>query len=97
MDTVKLKNGSEEAEVIVKATIISLRSLFQNTFIALFELTEKCKNENHVIFGNNADIIKGYGLCQSDESVHDSIKNVVLSAIEGEGLEMKLVSPVLVH
>ncbi len=37
---------------------------------------------------------KELALVQPDGRVHESIRNIVLSAFEGEGLEMHMVSPV---
>lgn len=34
------------------------------------------------------------GLMVSDGTIHDSIRNIVLSAVEGDGMEMRIVSPI---
>jgi hypothetical protein len=94
MQTVILKNGIEEAKPLVQVTMMSLRSLLQDKPIVFYELVMKCRDGNHQFFGRSEDDLKALSLVQSDGSVHDSIRNIVLSAATGEGLEMVLGSPV---
>jgi len=54
----------------------------------------KCRDETHKLFGNTGEVLKKLGLVQDDDGVHTSIRNVVLSAVEGEGLGLILDSPV---
>ena len=91
---VKLKNGSEEAEPLVRVTIMSLRMLMESDPIAFYELFELCKDRNHKMFGNAGEKLAKLGLVGAAGHVHDSIRNIVLSAVEGEGLDMCLVSPI---
>lgn len=90
---ITLKNGSQEADVLVAGIMLSLKSLMKENPIALYELVMKCRNPNHQMFGNTKDVCEELALVERN-SVHDSIRNVVLSAVEGDGLSMKLGSPV---
>jgi hypothetical protein len=94
MNMLKLKNGSEEAEPLVRVTMFSLKQLFETKPIVAYELRELCKNSAHKLFGNSGDDLKALSLVQSDGRVHDSIRNIVLSAFDGEGLAMCMISPV---
>lgn len=94
LKTVKLKNGEEEAEGLVNITFMLLKDLSKNNPILLYELAEKCRDRNHKFFGNTGDTLREKELVQSDYSMHSSIKNIVLSSIEGEGMEMRLVNPI---
>ncbi len=94
MKVLKLRNGSEEAPPLVSVTMVSLERLFQEKPIVAYELRELCKNPAHKLFGKAGDDLKALNLVQPDGRVHDSIRNIVLSAFEGEGLEMHMVSPV---
>jgi hypothetical protein len=96
MDMLKLKNGSEEAKPLVIVTMMSLESLFNDLsgVLAVYELREKARNPKHEFFGNLGEKLKELSLVQQDGSVHDSIKNIVLSAVEGESLQMHLVNPI---
>jgi hypothetical protein len=94
MELIVLKNGAEEAEPLVKVAMLSLESLIQSSPIAFYELVMKCRDSNHQFFGNTVERLKELSLVQRDGTIHDSVRNIVLSAAEGDGLDMKLVSPV---
>lgn len=91
MDTVTLKNGSEECVTLVSATMHSIRALGP---IELYELVAICRNPSHVPFGTTGTSLKAWGLLEMDGRPHSSIKNIVLSAATGEGLELRLGNPV---
>lgn len=94
MGTAKLKNGSEELKSLVLLTMISLRNLIETNPIAFYELVTKCRDDSHRLFGNTVEVLKRFVPTQDERGrVHESIKNIVLSAAEGDGLEMTLGSP----
>jgi hypothetical protein len=95
MKVIKLKNGSEEVEPIVLVTMASLHKLFQDQPIAAYELVMKCRDRTHKFWGNYQDVLEKWALVQSDGNVHDSIQNIVLSAVTGDGLYMTLSSPAI--
>lgn len=94
MDIVRLKNGAEEAESLVVVTMISLDHLIATDVIAFYELVQLCKNPQHKLSGNTGDTLRGLNLVRRDEGIHDSIRNIVLSATSGDGLDMALGSPI---
>lgn len=91
---VTLKNGTQEALPLVKVTMASLRALIDEKPFAFCELLMKCRNQNHKFRGKNSDVLKEFNLVQDDESIHDSVRNVVLSAVQGTGLDISLGSPI---
>jgi hypothetical protein len=97
METVNLKNGSAEAKPLVAVTMLSLNSLFDkgmNGALAFYELVQKCNNPDHEIWGEaQSTLLMGLGLLDVNGDVHSLIKNVVLSAAQGEGLGLSLGSP----
>lgn len=93
MDILKLKNGSEEVAPLVNVTMISVRHLLESNPIAFVELVSLCQDRDHELFGNTAVELQRLALVKPDGSVHGSIRNIVLSAVEGEGLEMRFISP----
>ena len=93
MKVLVLKNGAEEPEELVIATWESLANLHESDPTAFYELVMKCRDENHRFCGNAAQPLRELRLLQEDGAIHDSIRNIVLSATEGNGLGMKLVSP----
>jgi len=98
MKKILLKNGSKEADTLVAVVMISLRGLFDSGGVggalAVYELREKCKDPDHEIFGMLNEPLENLRLINSNGTVHSSIRNVVLSAVEGEGMDMTLGSPV---
>ena len=90
--TVRLRNGTDESEPLVRVLMMSLRSLLGNP-LALYELAELAKDRNHEVWGDLDKPLKDLGLISPDGDMHDSVRNVVLSATEGEGAELHLVSP----
>lgn len=90
----KLKNGTEEAAPLVRVTMMALRSLMQDHPIAFFELVTLCRDRNHTLFGNTGVILRDQTLIQSDGQPHDSIRNIVVSAVTGDMMAMRLGSPV---
>ena len=94
MKMVTLKNHTEEALSLVNVTMMSLRSLMKKSPMALYELVMKCKDNGHVCFGNTGKNLRNLSLVQANGLVHGSIKNIVLSAVEGDGFDMVLTNPV---
>ena len=94
MKMVQLKNGTEEALPLVAVMVMTLRRLYKDHAIAFYELHEICKDHTHKPFGNAGEILRGLRLLEPDGKVHGSIRNIVLSAVSGEGFDLTLGSPV---
>ncbi|MGQ0527595.1 MAG: hypothetical protein ACT4OY_06160 [Alphaproteobacteria bacterium] len=94
LETVILKNGAEEAKPLVAVTMMSLEGLMQQNPIAFYELTMKARDSKHQFFGNAGQVLEKFNLVSANGSMHDSIRNIVLSAVEGDGLDMTLGNPV---
>lgn len=91
---VTLKNGSTEplSAVVVLTTI--LEDLFTNKPTVAYELVMICRDRTHTIWGSIAGQLRDLALLQADGRVHDSIRNIVLSSVEGDGMRMTLVNPI---
>jgi hypothetical protein len=96
--TVMLRNGASEAEALVATTMMALERLLDGgQGIRFYELVTLCRDPDHVILGNSGE--KLAELCLVDlvpgqaPKVHDSIRNIVLSAVHGENASMALRSP----
>ena len=95
MKTVVLKNGAEEVKSLVVAIMLSLRTLLAEKPLVFYDLVMLFRDSTYQPFGNAVEDLKALGLVNSDDSsVHESIRNIVLSAAEGEEGEMTLGSPV---
>lgn len=91
-EAVTLKNGATEFKPLVAATMLSLGKLLQDNPIAFYELTMKARDSKHEFFGNVGSELKLLALIQENGNLHDSIRNIVLSVVEGEGAMMRLTS-----
>jgi len=93
LTTYILKNGTEEVQPLVKVTMMTLNRLVGKYPLAAYDLVELCKSTQYKPLGDSNSILEKYCLIINGE-VHDSIKNIVLSAFEGEGINLKLTSPI---
>ena len=94
IEEVPLKNGATEKKSFVMSTMISLESLLNTKPGAFYELVMKCRDNNHSFFGNTGEVLQNSRLAQPDGRIHDSIKNIVLSAVQGDSLDMQLSNPI---
>lgn len=97
MEMTALKNGTTAPQSAVVSTIMSLNMLWKEGLMgmcAVIELVERCKNPQHSIDSVSEQTLRKLALIQSDGGIHEIIKNVALSAAEGEGHHMVLTSPI---
>lgn len=99
-ELMKLKNGSEEYVAAVATTMLILKNLMDSLpgVLAVFDLSEVCKNgyaAANVSQENTDRLVKLRLLDKVDGGfiVHDTVKNIVLSEISGEGIFIELVDP----
>lgn len=95
---VRLRNGQEEVASLVAVTMMSLDKLIEDgKVMVVYELVELCRDPNHKPWGQTGKELKSIGLASQGDSgewhVHNSIRNVVLSAAIGEGLDMTIGNP----
>ena len=90
---VQLANGTAVPDVLVTTTMIVLNDLASNDPIVFYELTMKCRDTNHPFWGSTEETLKQAALIKDNGEIHDSVKNIVLSAVKGEDLKMTLGSP----
>ena len=95
METLKLRNGAEEAKSLVATTYMILTDLMESDPILFYELVMKARNREYRCFGNTGETLQGRNLLERDGRMHDSMRNIIVSAVEGESLDMVLRSPVV--
>ncbi len=77
MRTIRLKNGSQEIESRVAIVIVTFRDLYSS-----YELPRQIQA-----------LLRERSLVAADGSIHSSIRNAILSAVDSSGAEMPLGSP----
>ena len=95
MKMCKLKNGSEEAQVLVNATMMHINDLMKSLpgALDLYELVAKCRDPGHKMFGDSAKHLEERGLLEPGERVHGSIRNIVLSSAAGTDYDLHFENP----
>ena len=89
----KLKNGSEYSEELFGIVWSVIKNLFENEPIVFYELVMKCRDFSHPYFGNTAEKLESIGLLSPFRAPHPLVKDIILSAVTGDGLEMTLAFP----
>ena len=92
--SVMLRTGEEVPTQIVNIVMLSLKTLAKQNPIAFYELVAISRNPRHKLFGNAGEVLRGLNLIEADGQPHDATRLIVLAAAEGNGFELKLVSPV---
>jgi hypothetical protein len=92
-ETVLLKNGAEEVMPLVATVMLVLERLVEEQPVVFYELVMVCRDPHHTPWGQTGGELKARELMSPDGHIHNSIRNIVLSAVEGDGLGMQLVNP----
>ena len=99
MVMVKLRNGSEELKILVNAIHLNLQAILTKHPISFYDLVTLARDKNYKIFPPNAKCLIQLGLLNEGQPgeyhMHDSIKSIILSSVEGDMLDMKLVDPII--
>lgn len=94
----QLKNGSHIVEFVLVETMRELKKMQEQDPFAFYDLVMKCRDNSHTIipspFGDAKITLKRYGFMSDDGTIREDIKNIVLSSVVGDELEMKLESPI---
>ena len=93
-ETVTLKNGSDESQAVVMISLIALDMLMNRQFAAFSNLVMKCRGQKRNFTDENRKTLMEYGLISDDGSIKPFVRNIVLSAVTGEGFDLILGSPI---
>ena len=92
-----LRDGSQVPEALVVTTTMNLTAAAEESYVALFDLAEKCKDASYEFvvnpFGDSKAILKSWLLINENETVNEDVRKIVLNSIAGKGLSLKLVNP----
>lgn len=94
VEIVKLKNGTEEALILVAGTMMTLETFMKEQPSVLDQLLKVCENPEHKPIGDIGEVLEYWSMIQADGKVHDSVRNIVLSAVRRDGLDLIVESPV---
>lgn len=91
---VSLRNGGEVARVVVATTLITLRKFEADHPSTLRSLALLAANPGHDVPAEDLDRLVAYGMADSTPALHESVRDIVVSAVEIDGADVRLVSPV---
>ena len=97
MKMVTLRNGAQEAEVLVTSVMKSLNKLMSDFIGTLqaYDLYMICRQDpSYRKYLDNEKKLQELNLLNENGQPPNLVRNVVLSAFQPDGLELKLVSPV---
>ena len=96
----RLKNGSEEFAPAVAVIMLSLRRLFDTDPMTAYEAVMLARDRDHVPFGECGKRLAELSIATPPPpggtrwSMHETPRAVILSAVEGDGLDMTISPPV---
>jgi len=96
---VHLKCGADESLVVVNELMGALQDLLNTNPFAFYDLVMACREPDRSLSRGIADLLISMKLVEDVDTnlvprIHDTIRGVVLSGVEGELSQMRLVDPV---
>lgn len=90
----QLKNGEVVPMSMVIHTMNVLDHLMKSNMLAFFELTKQAKDPKYILSDSIKTTVENLALTQND-IIKSTVKDVLLSAINSDGFDMKLYDPVI--
>lgn len=92
-EMVLLKNGERVPKPVVITTWMTLDLLLKEDISSLLCLIDKAKDPDYELPSRVEKKLTELAMLE-DGSIHDMVRSVILSSVEGEDLEIRLVNPV---
>ena len=93
--TAILKTGEEVPESVVKTANMNLQSLMDTNRIAFTELVTFSRDPKHTMPDNTQVVAKRLVLLRDNGTMNDWVRAIILSSVEGDGMNMTLVDPLI--
>jgi hypothetical protein len=90
---VTLTSGVKTTHPLVACVMLTLQALFDEQPIAFYELVTRCRQPDHALRGGSAAVLERSGLLDCG-TVPDAVREIVLAAVDGDALTLRLASPV---
>lgn len=90
---VLLTSGVTTNSPLLVCVMLTLQTLFDEQPVAFYELVACCRRPGHALHGGAAAVLERIGLLNQG-SVPDAVREIVLAAVDGEALALRLTSPV---
>lgn len=93
MKEIVLKNGTRELEPAVKVIMFAIRELLKRQPLVFYDLAMRCRDRNYKMWDASESDLKNLSLLQFDGQPPGTTRNIILSAVEGDGADMHIVNP----
>lgn len=95
-EAIRLRTGVESTDVLVTTTMLHLDQLIGDIHnpMAFYELAMVARDPSHAIWGPCRARLIASGLLDGGGVMHSLVRDIVLAATEGDGIDMRLVNPV---
>ncbi len=96
MQKMLLRNGSEELKPAVQAIMMTLNNLWESGLpgmLAVCDLREIALGKSIPVSADTIQRLQDSKLLEPNGQIHQTVRNIVVSACEGEGGHMTLSSP----
>lgn len=90
---ITLTGGVITSHALVACMMLTLQALFDEQPIAFYELVARCRQPEHPLLGGSVAVLEHCGLLDHG-TVPDAVREVVLAAVDGDALGLRLTSPV---
>lgn len=91
MKPVTLKNGTQEADVFVSVVTFTLRNLIVNKPFVFYDAVQIARDASYR--SEYCDMLRDLNILNRDGKMHDSMRNIILCSVQGDGVGLSLVSP----
>lgn len=91
MENVILRNGSQAPKDKIIDVVEALAALRKQDVLLFAELVYYCREPKPGCFGGQKQQLVEFGLADTDGSIDEIVRNIVLSSVEGE--ELRQVTP----
>jgi hypothetical protein len=97
---IKLKNGGMVPEPLVQVLTVTLSRMLAGQvdglqgMLSAYDLRELCRNPEYLIGDVSLALLKRLALVEPDGSIHECVRDVALSGIVGESLDIHWEDPV---
>lgn len=96
--TVTLSSGIEASQALVATVLLVLRGWMDSPLpgpLLAYDVAMMSRDPSYKPFGKNGDAIREAGFIDTSSGrLHSSIAEIVSCAVVGDGLAMKVISPV---
>lgn len=90
---IMLMSGVLTTHALVACVMLTLQELFDEEPSAFYELVARCRRPAHPLHGGTATILERRGLLDCG-AVPDAVREIVLAAVNGDALALRLTWPV---